>query len=155
MSPVFSPDHKWAAFITNESGRPEAYVQAFEGGERLQLVEGRTRISADGVQVLRWRGDGKEIVYLGMDGLPYSVPVSIGSRPSVRQTGSALSSISGNKSRSSFDIRVRRGTWRQPLPCADRAGVHSLLLGRDPELGVAFALRTRAVASPNLILRPY
>ena len=80
MSPVFSPDHKWVAFITNESGRPEAYVQAFEAGERPQLVEGRTRISADGVQVLRWRGDGKEIVYLGMDGLLYSVPVSIGSR---------------------------------------------------------------------------
>jgi Tol biopolymer transport system component len=26
MSPVFSPDHKWVAFITNEPGRTEAYV---------------------------------------------------------------------------------------------------------------------------------
>jgi Tol biopolymer transport system component/DNA-binding winged helix-turn-helix (wHTH) protein len=80
MSPVFSPDHRWVAFITNESGRPEAYVQAFEEGEQPRLLEGRTRISGEGVQVLRWRGDGKEIVYLGMDGLLYSVPVRIGSR---------------------------------------------------------------------------
>ena len=80
MSPAFSPDHKWVAFITNESGRPEAYVQAFEGRDRPRLVDDRTRISGDGAQVLRWRGDGKEIVYLGTDGLLYSVPVRIGSR---------------------------------------------------------------------------
>jgi Tol biopolymer transport system component len=79
MSPVFSPDHKWMSFITNESGRPEAYVQKFEEGDRPRLVENRTRISDDGAQVLRWRGDGKEIVYLGMNGLLYSVPVRIGS----------------------------------------------------------------------------
>lgn len=80
VSPAFSPDHKWMAFITNESGRSEAYVQAFEAGGRPRLVGDRTRISGDGAQVLRWRGDGKEICYLGMDGLLYSVPVTIGSR---------------------------------------------------------------------------
>jgi eukaryotic-like serine/threonine-protein kinase len=79
--PAFSPDHRWVAFITNESGRPEAYVQAFEGGERPHLVEDRMRISQDGAQYLRWRGDGKEICYLGMDGLLYSVPVTMGPRP--------------------------------------------------------------------------
>lgn len=79
-SPAFSPDGRWVAFVSTESGRPEAYVQAFEGGERPRLAGDRTRISADGAQLLRWRGDGKEICYLGMDGVLYSVPVRSGPR---------------------------------------------------------------------------
>jgi Tol biopolymer transport system component len=80
LSPAFSPDGTRVAFTTNESGRPKAYVQAFEGGEHPRLIEDRTRISADGAQVLRWRGDGNEICYLGMDGRMYSLPVKIGHR---------------------------------------------------------------------------
>lgn len=77
-SPVFSPDQKWIAFITNESGHPEAYVQAFEGGEHPRLIKDRTRISVSGAQVIRWRGDGREICFLGLDGLLYSVSVKLG-----------------------------------------------------------------------------
>ena len=77
---AFSPDSRWIAFVSNESGRPEAYVQAFEGGDRPRLTGDRIRISSGGVQALRWRGDGKEICYLGMDGFIYSAPVGIGRR---------------------------------------------------------------------------
>jgi hypothetical protein len=75
-SPVFSPDGKWIAFVSDDSGRLEAYVQAFEGSDSPRLTGERVRISAEGAQLLRWRRDGKEICYLGLDGMLYSVPVS-------------------------------------------------------------------------------
>ncbi len=74
-SPVFSPDGKSIAFVSNDSGRLEAYVQAFEPGETPRLSGERLRISSDGAQLIRWRKDGKEICYLGLDGMLYSVPV--------------------------------------------------------------------------------
>jgi dipeptidyl aminopeptidase/acylaminoacyl peptidase len=70
---VFSPDGKWIAFLSNDSGRLEAYVQAFEYGETPTLSGDRLRISTAGAQLIRWRGDGNEICYLGLDGMLYSV----------------------------------------------------------------------------------
>jgi len=76
-SPVFSPDGKWIAFVSNDSGRLEAYAQAFRPGETPRLYGERVRISTYGAQLIRWRGDGKELCYLGMDGFIYSVPVAM------------------------------------------------------------------------------
>ena len=44
-------------------------------------------MSRSGALYVRWRGDGREIVYLGTDGLLYGVPVSTSS---VRQPGSPV-----------------------------------------------------------------
>ncbi|MEO5739827.1 MAG: hypothetical protein ABIS29_04440, partial [Vicinamibacterales bacterium] len=57
----FSPDGKWIAYESNESGRPEIYIQPFPGrGTKVPIsVEG-------GIQV-RWRRDGKEIFYIAPD----------------------------------------------------------------------------------------
>lgn len=58
----FSPDGRWIAYQSKESGRFEIYVQPFSGdGERLRISTG------GGVQV-RWRGDGRELFYLALDG---------------------------------------------------------------------------------------
>ena len=76
-SAMFSPDGNRMAFITNESGRLEAYVQAFVDGDMPRLTGERLRISTDGAQYVRWRADGKEICYLGTDGVLYSVPVTV------------------------------------------------------------------------------
>jgi Tol biopolymer transport system component len=56
-SPKFSPDGRWIAYTSNESGRNEIYVQAFPGpGAKLQVsVEGGT----DAV----WRQNGGELYY--------------------------------------------------------------------------------------------
>jgi Tol biopolymer transport system component len=54
----FSPDGRWIAYQSNESGRPEIYVVAFPG------PGGRQRISTAGGTLPRWRPDGKEIFYL-------------------------------------------------------------------------------------------
>jgi eukaryotic-like serine/threonine-protein kinase len=70
--PHVSPDGHWLAYISTESGRLEVYVQPFRRqGERL-------RVSANGGGQPRWRGDGKELFYLGLDGSLMGVTVGSG-----------------------------------------------------------------------------
>jgi dipeptidyl aminopeptidase/acylaminoacyl peptidase len=63
----FSPDGRHVAFLSNDSGRTEAYVQDFEGGEQPRVKGPRRQISRTGALYLRWRRDGREILYLGAD----------------------------------------------------------------------------------------
>ena len=53
----FSPDGRWLAYQSDESGRPEVYVSKFPG------PGGKRRISVDGGAQPRWRGDGREIFF--------------------------------------------------------------------------------------------
>jgi Tol biopolymer transport system component len=74
---VFSPDGKWVAYLTNDSGRPEAYVHRFEGGDRPRLVGERRLLSRGGALQIRWSGTGREVFYLGMDNRVHAVRVSL------------------------------------------------------------------------------
>jgi Tol biopolymer transport system component len=66
-----SSDNQWLVYESNDSGRPEIYVQRFsEPGERSQ-------ISLDGGGDPRWRADGKEIFYVSPDGTLMAVTVSV------------------------------------------------------------------------------
>jgi Tol biopolymer transport system component/DNA-binding winged helix-turn-helix (wHTH) protein len=76
-NPAFSPDGRWLAFMSNESGRPELYLQAFEAGESPRLTGERHLVSRSGAIALRWRRDGKELFYLAWDGRLYAVPVTL------------------------------------------------------------------------------
>jgi Tol biopolymer transport system component/tRNA A-37 threonylcarbamoyl transferase component Bud32 len=68
----FSPDGRWVAFVSNESGRTEVFVQSFpEGRARAQVS------TAGGTQV-RWSGDGKEIFYVAPDGTMTAVSIAFG-----------------------------------------------------------------------------
>jgi dipeptidyl aminopeptidase/acylaminoacyl peptidase len=59
---VFSPDGKWIAYQSNESGRFEIYIQPFPSpGARIP-------ISTSGGAQVRWRADGKELFYIAPDG---------------------------------------------------------------------------------------
>ncbi len=53
-----SPDGRWVAYVSDEGGRAQVYVQPFPG------LEGRWLISTDGGWAPRWRGDGRELFYL-------------------------------------------------------------------------------------------
>jgi eukaryotic-like serine/threonine-protein kinase len=76
---VFSPDGKWLAFLSTESGQAEIYMQALDrGNDSLRVTGERFLISRQGAQCLRWRKDGKELYYLGSDGRVYSVPLAFG-----------------------------------------------------------------------------
>jgi serine/threonine protein kinase/Tol biopolymer transport system component len=60
--PAFSPDGRWLAYSSNESGQAEIYVQSFPAGGS------KSRISMGGGVQPRWRGDGREIFFLAPDG---------------------------------------------------------------------------------------
>jgi Tol biopolymer transport system component/DNA-binding winged helix-turn-helix (wHTH) protein len=73
---VFSPDGKWLAFLSDESGQAEIYMQALDrSNDSLRVVGERFLISRQGAQCLRWRRDGKELYYLGSGGRVYAVPL--------------------------------------------------------------------------------
>ncbi len=53
-----SPDGKWLAYVTNDSGRNQVYITPFPGGGA------KWEVSKDGGSSPKWRGDGKELFYL-------------------------------------------------------------------------------------------
>jgi eukaryotic-like serine/threonine-protein kinase len=65
-----SPDGKWVAYASNESGDWEIYVTTFP------TAAGKWQVSQSGGSEPRWRGDGKEIFYIGAGGTLTAVPVS-------------------------------------------------------------------------------
>jgi eukaryotic-like serine/threonine-protein kinase len=71
----FSPDGRWVAYVSNESGRAEVYVQPFppnrDGGGKWMVS------STGGVQPL-WRLDGKELFYLSPNNQAMAVAVESG-----------------------------------------------------------------------------
>ena len=68
----FSPDAKWVASVSAESGRPEVFVQSFPDGRM------RTQVSTAGGTQVRWSADGKEILYLAPDGKLMAVSITFG-----------------------------------------------------------------------------
>jgi Tol biopolymer transport system component len=73
-SPRFSPDGRWIAYESDESGTPEIYVALTEGaGEKKRLSP------AGGTQP-RWRGDGRELYYVAADGSLTAVPITTSTR---------------------------------------------------------------------------
>lgn len=68
----FSPDGKWVAYASNESGRWEIYVTSFPE------AHGKWQVSNGGGDQPKWRSDGKELFYLAPDGKIMATLVSTG-----------------------------------------------------------------------------
>ncbi len=68
----FSPDGRWIAYMSGESGRSEVYVRG------LSAPGGPWQVSAAGGRQPRWRSDGRELFYIANDGRLTSVPVKPG-----------------------------------------------------------------------------
>jgi eukaryotic-like serine/threonine-protein kinase len=58
---AISPDGRWVAYVSNESGRNEVYVTSFP------IAGGKWQVSIVGGNWPRWRRDGREIFYLSPD----------------------------------------------------------------------------------------
>ena len=72
--PALSPNGRWLAYQSGESGRDEIYVQAFDGistGNKR-----RWQVSAGGGQMPRWRADGLELFFLAGPGSVMSASTS-------------------------------------------------------------------------------
>ena len=73
-----SPDGHWMAYTSDESGQREVYVRPFPAGD------GQWKISIQGGEQPRWRGDGKELFFLGANDQLMAVAVngSVAAKPS-------------------------------------------------------------------------
>jgi Tol biopolymer transport system component len=69
---VFSPDGRWVAYASDESGQYEVYVQAFPAGG------GKRQVSAGGGIAPQWRSDGSELFYHALDGTLMAATVEPG-----------------------------------------------------------------------------
>jgi Tol biopolymer transport system component len=67
-TPKLSPDGRYVAYLSDESGRDEVYVRPFPKGDRKWTV------STNGASQLRWRRDGREL-FFGERGTLVAVPV--------------------------------------------------------------------------------
>jgi Tol biopolymer transport system component len=68
---VFSPDGRWIAYRSSETGRQEIYIAPFPG------PGGKWQISAMGGSAPRWRRDGKELFYVGPGNTLMAAAVSV------------------------------------------------------------------------------
>jgi len=71
---AFSPDGRWLAYWSNETGRTEVYVRPFSGSG------GKTRVSSNGGLLPRWSRDGRQLFYMDGDRTLFVVDVKIGAR---------------------------------------------------------------------------
>jgi Tol biopolymer transport system component len=68
----FSPDGRFVAYASNESGRREIYVAPYPG------PGGNWKVSSEGGTEPRWRRDGRELFYVAPDGYLMAVAVRAG-----------------------------------------------------------------------------
>ena len=67
-----SPNGKWVAYASDESGAWDIYVSSYPG------AVGKWQVSRGGGTEPRWRGDGKEVFYIAPTGVLMAVPVNDG-----------------------------------------------------------------------------
>ena len=83
----FSPDARWVAYSSDESGKSEIYIQSFPTPGRKRLL------STNGGFEPEWRKDGKELYYLAPD--RKLMAVTIASSPSGVEVSDPASAVRG------------------------------------------------------------
>ena len=112
-TPRFSPDSKWVAYASDESGRNEIYVTRFPKGN------GKRQLSTMGGTLPRWSGDGREVFYESADGQIMSV--------SVREVAGSLESSTPRR----LFANPLLGRHYEPSPRGDRFLVMTPSEGRS------------------------
>jgi dipeptidyl aminopeptidase/acylaminoacyl peptidase len=67
----FSPDGRWVAYVSNEGGIDQIYIQPFPG------TGGKQQASTNGGVDPRWRRDGRELFYVAPDGKLMAVAIHV------------------------------------------------------------------------------
>jgi eukaryotic-like serine/threonine-protein kinase len=74
-----SPDGQWIAYVSNESGKWEVYLQ------RFPRSSGKWQVSTAGGSQPRWRRDGREMYFVDPKGMLYVVGVELGAKVLIAQ----------------------------------------------------------------------
>jgi hypothetical protein len=76
----FSPNQRWVAYVSNQSGQNEVYVREFttDFSSGSASRGGSVLVSRGGGTAARWRGDGRELFYLAPNGKMMAVDVLAG-----------------------------------------------------------------------------
>jgi len=106
----FSPDMRWVAYTSDESGNNEVYVcECLQNPGEASLEAGvRFPISKGGGMGPQWRGDGKELYYLAPDGKVMAVAVSADTE---FHTGTPEPLFQATLYNSSLSARLNTGPW--------------------------------------------
>jgi eukaryotic-like serine/threonine-protein kinase len=70
VQPTLSPDGRWLAYTTNESGMWQVFVQPFPDPSG-----GKVQVSSSGGIAPRWRRDGRELYYINASSQLVAVPI--------------------------------------------------------------------------------
>jgi eukaryotic-like serine/threonine-protein kinase len=125
----FSPDGRWLAYMSNESGRPEVYVRTFPGsGGRWQIS------TASGLEP-RWSPRGDELFYRSGTGGVYSVPINTRDGFVAGQPRLLFGGVHTGTNPRTYSIAADGARFLALIrdPSADKDRVH-LALGWDAEV---------------------
>jgi hypothetical protein len=114
----FSPDSRWVAYDSNESGRQEVYVRPFSPG--AALAGARWQVSGSGGSNPKWRRDGKELFFLAPD---RTMMVAAVQSAAALQLGPPrpLFSIHGLDPRNGFAVTPDGQRFLIPMPSNDES----------------------------------
>ena len=105
----FSPDMKWIAYDSTESGRREVWIQPFPPtGDRWQ-------VSTTGGIGPKWRRDGKELFYVAADGMLMAMPIDPGAAP-VLGSATPLFQTLGREGGAPFHVSPDGTGFLMPTP---------------------------------------
>jgi hypothetical protein len=105
----FSPNGRWVAYTSNESGRDEVYVIPFVATQRSTQAAnatslGKWQLSNSGGRAPRWRQNSKELFYLAQDNTLTAVPISIRGSTFAFEAGLPLFRANPGFYRISYDV---------------------------------------------------
>jgi Tol biopolymer transport system component len=114
--PQVSPDGRWLAYASQESGQFEVYVQPFR-----QEGEG-VRVSTEGGGQPRWRGDGRELFYVSPAGRLMAVDVGAkGDRIEVGLPVALFAGVNPDPSTDHYAATADGQRFLVPLPVGEEA----------------------------------
>lgn len=98
-----SPDGRWIAYQSEESGRDEIYVRPFP-----DVSQARWQVSTSGGAAPRWSKDGRELFYLALESAGVSLRATLTGVPVIAgapfRTGAAVAITTFSSSMRGFDV---------------------------------------------------
>ena len=121
-APALSPDGRWMAYESNESGRPEIYVRPFPGVE-----SGQWQVSSGGGTEPAWSPDGKELFYRSATSLMVA-PVETGAIPKFGRTQPLFGVGRYAATVGRYDVSVKGDRFLFAAPVAGEASAHLVVV---------------------------